>query len=383
MALVVNTNIAALQAWRNLSLNESNLSKSLERLSSGLRINRAADDAAGLAISESMKAQMRGLNQAVRNAQDGISMVQTAESAMGQIQDMLQRMRELATQAASDGLTDDDRGQIQKEMDQLSQQITYVANTTQYNNKKVISGQFANSISGSEQLRIQVGANETEALNFNIAAMDAATLKVGAGAVTGASAVNDLVLSEITGVGTGIDASTEYRITYASAGGAATVTLQKFDGTSWSDVSSAAFTAGATGVLLGDTTTGVTFTVTFASPAPTVANATVGLTLVASKGIDVTNKTAAASAITTINDAIKKVSDSRAELGAIQNRLEYSIANLQVTSENLQAANSRIRDVDMAAEMANFTKQQILQQAGVAMLAQANTQPQAILQLLR
>jgi flagellin len=274
------TNVAALNSWRNLQNSGNAMSKNLERLSSGMRINRASDDAAGLTISEKMRAQIRGLNQAQRNAQDGISMIQTAEGAMSEIQNMLQRMRELAVQSASDGLGNEDRAQIQKEVDQLAFQITDIANNTQFNTKKLLSG--------TADITIQTGANASENLSFNIKAVDAATLGVGS------------VNTEDTLIG----------------------------------------------------------------------------------GISVSTKDFAETAITEIDKAINDVSGYRSELGALQNRLEYSIANTQSTAENLQAAESRIRDVDMAQEMTAFTKNQILVQAGTAMLAQANQLPQSVLKLL-
>jgi flagellin len=283
------TNVAALNSWRNLQSSGNAMSKNLERLSSGMRINRASDDAAGLTISEKMRAQIRGLNQAQRNAQDGISMIQTAEGAMSEIQNMLQRMRELAVQSASDGLGDEDRAQIQEEVDQLANQITDISNNTQFNTKKILTGEYA-----STSITIQTGANDGENLSFNIKALDAVTLSVGTG------------------------------------------------------------TAGTSGSWKATT----------------------------DAGINVSTKVAAETAITTIDDAINTVSSYRSELGALQNRLEYSIANTQSTAENLQAAESRIRDVDMAQEMTAFTKNQILVQAGTAMLAQANQLPQSVLKLL-
>jgi flagellin len=278
------TNVAALNSWRNLQNSGNAMSKNLERLSSGMRINRASDDAAGLTISEKMRAQIRGLNQAQRNAQDGISMIQTAEGAMSEIQNMLQRMRELAVQSASDGLDDTDREQIQKEVNQLAFQITDIANNTQFNTKKLLNGDYASTV----DITIQTGANASENLSFNIKAVDAVALGVGSKDTDGA--------------------------------------------------------------LLG--------------------------------GISVDSRDFAETAITNIDKAINDVSGYRSELGALQNRLEYSIANTQSTAENLQAAESRIRDVDMAQEMTAFTKNQILVQAGTAMLAQANQLPQSVLKLL-
>jgi len=293
--MIINTNVAALNSYNQLSSTNNNMQKSLERLSSGSRINRAADDAAGLAISEKMNAQTRGLAQAQRNAQDGISMIQTAEGALKETHSMLQRMRELSVQAANDTNTVEDRVQIQKELHQLSTQIDDISDDTQFNTKALLNGNLAGS--GGMQT-FQVGANKDETLTLNIADMGATSgLGVDAGKATGVTS------------------------------GAAT-----FDGGSGS--------------------------------------------------INVTTQTGAADAIDTIDAAIQTVSDERSKLGAVQNRLDHTINNLSATEENLTAANSRIKDVDMAKEMMNMSKQQILSQAGTAMLAQANQMPQGVLQLL-
>ncbi|MEW6048438.1 MAG: flagellin [Bacillota bacterium] len=275
MGLRINSNLEALNAHRHLSAVSNRLAKSMERLSSGLRINRASDDAAGLAISEKILAQVKGLDQAVRNAQDAISLVQTAEGALQETHSILQRMRELAVQAANDTLQDSDKQAIQAEINELLKEIARIAEATEFNNQSLL----------------QASATSTEGIAF--------TFQVGANA------------GQVIG------------LTIAAAN-----TLALFGGSM----------------------------------------------------VDVVNE--AATAISLVDTAIGKVSDSRANLGAMQNRLEHTIANLQVASENLQAANSRIRDVDMAAEMMNYTKLQILQQAGTAMLAQANLAPQAVLKLL-
>ncbi|MGQ9755920.1 MAG: flagellin N-terminal helical domain-containing protein [Desulfotomaculales bacterium] len=269
--MIINHNIMALNAWRGLSQTNSALSKSLEKLSSGMRINRAADDAAGLAISEKMRGQIRGLNQAVRNAQDGISLLQTAEGALNETHSILQRMRELAVQAANDSYTNADRAQIQQEVNQLIGEVNRIANNTEFNTQKLLTGSFSGKL-------IHIGANSGQTLSISIGSM----------------------------------------------------------------------TAGKLGV----------------------------------SGLSVSTQTKANSAITKVNSAINTVSTQRSKLGAIQNRLEHTIANLGVAAENLTAAESRIRDVDMAQEMMQFTRNQILVQAGTVMLAQANMAPQAVLRLL-
>ena len=278
--MIINHNIMALNTHRQLAFNNTNVQKSMEKLSSGLRINRAGDDAAGLAISEKMRAQIRGLNMASKNAQDGISLIQTAEGALNESHAILQRMRELAVQAANDTNTDADRAELQKEVDQLAEELTRIAENTEFNTQKLLDGTFTGTF--------HIGANEGQNITLTIDAMDAVTLGVG------------------------------------------------------TDDGSGSIT-----------------------------------------GIDISTQTAADSAITTINDAIEQVSAQRANLGAVQNRLEHTINNLGTSSENLTAAESRIRDVDMAKEMMEFTKNNILAQAANAMLAQANQQPQQVLQLLR
>ncbi|NLX64576.1 MAG: flagellin Hag [Clostridiaceae bacterium] len=284
----INHNIAALNTYRQLTINNTAGSKSLEKLSSGFRINRAGDDAAGLAISEKMRGQIRGLNQAERNAQDAISLIQTAEGALNETHSILQRMRELAVQAANDTYTqknagiDGDRDEIQKEIEQLTQEIQRIANDTQFNTMNLLGGQFEG--------KFQVGANENQIVELTIDKMDADALKLATVGTDGKIATYDISLA-----------------TQASA----------------------------------------------------------------------------SSAISTIDKAIRLVSSQRSKLGAMQNRLEHTINNLNTTAENLTASESRIRDVDMAKEMMEFTKNSILQQAATAMLAQANQQPQGVLQLLQ
>jgi len=276
--MIINHNLSALNAWRALSINNFNTQKALEKLSSGYRINRAGDDAAGLAISEKMRGQINGLNQAIRNAQDGISLIQTAEGALNETHAILQRMRELVVQAANDTNTDIDRQNIQKEIDQLKKEIDRIATTTQFNTRTLLDGSLSTT-----GVTFQIGANAAQNMTLTIGKMDTTTLGVD-----------------------GLDVST-------------------------SGLSSASIAAW----------------------------------------------------LTTIDTAINKVSQQRADLGAVQNRLEHTINNLGVAAENLTAAESRIRDVDMAKEMMEFTKNNILQQAATAMLAQANQQPQTVLQLLR
>lgn len=270
--MIINTNVPSLNAWRNLETQNTSLQSSMSKLSSGKRINTAADDAAGLAISEKMISQINGLNQASSNAQDGISLIQTAEGALNETTAIIQRLRQLAVQSRNDTNTDNDRAQIQAEVSQLQAEVNRIATTTQFNTKSLLNGNFTATF--------QIGANAGQTMSVTINKMDATALGIN--------------------------------------------------------------------------------------------NTTVKLD----------TNTGASAAITALDGALSKVSAQRANLGAIQNRLQHTINNLNVASENLTAANSRIRDVDMAKEMADFSKTQILVQAGTAMLAQANQAPQAVLKLL-
>jgi len=267
----INNNLMALNTLRQLNVSTDNSAKSMSKLSSGQRINSAADDAAGLSISEKMRAQIRGLNQASRNAQDGISLIQTAEGALQETESILQRMRELAVQAANDTNEATDRAAIASEISSLTDEIDRIASTTKFNGKDLLDGDVAG-------MSLHIGANAGEVMTLDIDAMDATTLGVNALAVT-------------------------------------------------------------------DTTT-------------------------------------ASASITSLDTAINTVSTQRSDLGAVQNRLEHTIKNLDTSAENLQASESRIRDVDMAKEMSEYTKNNILQQAAVSMLAQANAAPQSVLKLL-
>ena len=272
--MIVQHNMTALNANRQLGVSNSSLAKSTEKLSSGYRINRAGDDAAGLSISEKMRGQIRGLNQASDNAQNGVSLIQTAEGALNEIHSVLQRMRELSVKAANDTNVSVDRSAIAKEQTALTEEITRIASQTQFNSMNLLTGSFKGK-------NLQVGANKEQAIKFSIKTMNATALKVN----TASSQMSKYYLAT------------------------------KF--------------------------------------------------------------------IETVDTAIKTVSDQRSDLGALQNRLEHTIANADNTSENLQAAESRIRDVDMADEMVKYSKSSILQQAGQSMLAQANQSTQGVLSLLR
>ncbi|MDD6292607.1 MAG: flagellin [Eubacteriales bacterium] len=269
--MVIQHNLTAMNTNRQLGITTGNQAKSTEKLSSGYRINRAGDDAAGLTISEKMRSQIRGLNKASSNAEDGVSLIQTAEGALNEAHSILQRMNELSTQAANDTNTTSDRTAIQKEIDALTSELSRIASTTQFNTMNLLSGSFKNK-------NLQVGALEGQKISISISTMNAKALGVAS--------------------------------------------------------------------------------------------------------LDVTTFTTAGSAMTKVQHAISAVSTQRSALGALQNRLEHTIANLDTTSENTSAAESRIRDVDMAEEMVEYSKNNILAQAGQSMLAQANQATQGVLNLL-
>ena len=325
--MIINNNIPALNTYRQLGINQNAMQKSMEKLSSGLRINRAGDDAAGLAISEKMRAQIKGLDQASRNAADGISMIQTAEGALQETHSILQRMRELATQAANDTNVDVDRNEIQKEINELTSEINRIANTTEFNTREMLNGDTTDGFSAT----FQVGANQGQSMTISIHNMGAEALG-------------------LTGTASG-DAD---NLT-AHAQGSSVKNL--LGDTDYTNVSGAVYTVTAEVSKEDGTTDKVA-------------------------ALSVHDHASASGAIKAINDAIETVSAQRSNLGAFQNRLEHTISNLDNSSENLSAAESRIRDVDMAKEMMEMTRANILSQASQSMLAQANQQPQSVLQLL-
>ena len=501
--MVINHNLAANNAIRNMNINTSNAQKSMQKLSSGLRINSAADDAAGLAISEKMRGQIRGLDQASANAQDATSMIQTAEGALNETTSILQRMRELAVQSASDTNTDDDRAKIQAETDQLAKEISRISNTTEFNTQNLLAGGLNDTF--------QIGANKGQNIGLTIKAMDAQSLGVAgmsadvsgvtagmqgasfsgikgtaitdgnvltvtssavAGNTTGTTgAVGGLTFTTtgdtdalngvkvhyvdggdghaeaatydkdtktltITGDFNNTDTGNTYSSvanlttvantalkaagftdTVAITGTAGTATADKVgtvangshgtvtitvDGTQTGHTAEtvANVAANSTGIDLAGTqyggvhlnfndgtdlsaTSTMNITISGSEAATTNADGTIKTEATTAAGIDVSSQVAANNAIETINNAITKVSEERGKLGAYANRLEHTIANLGTSSENLTSSESRIRDVDMAKEMSEYSKNNILAQAAQAMLAQANQQPQQVLQLLR
>jgi flagellin len=380
MGMSVNTNIGALNSYRNLSVTNDQMGKSLERLSSGFRINRAADDAAGLAISEGLRSQIGGMKQAVRNTQDGISVVQTAEGALGTATSILQRMRDLSVQASNAGsLNADAKGNIQKEITELKSELTRIADTTKFNGTKLLDGDYAG--------KFQVGANASESIDVNIAtAMSAEGLDVdtvdvttggpqwstGPAAVDFAAAAEPEITVDVEGSGARtLDLADWDTSETAEAAAKNQALLQKaFD----KELGSSGFK-----VVVGDYGQ-----LTANGPSGAVeADLTIaGDDMAGTVAFDAAAGSGAEAAINAIDEAIKTVSTARADLGAKQNRFEHTINNLNVAIENTTASESRIRDTDMAQEMTNFTRTQILTQAGTSMLAQANQASQGILKLL-
>jgi flagellin len=390
MGLRINQNIPAQNAYRNLSVNDGQMAKSLEKLSSGFRINRAADDAAGLAISEGLRSQIGGLKVAVRNTQDGISVVQTAEGALTETHSILQRMRDLSVQASNTGgLNEDAKGNIQSELGQLKEELTRIADTTKFSGANLLDGQYNG--------KFQVGANVGESINVSVAqGMSAADLDVADVQVSNVSAVwgGTASVASVTGGTAGdtktlsINGGAAFVVQTVAVGGAAAALNE----TDLATAINAAVTAGTAGAGISAKVEGGKLIVTdsnhVGASTVTLANGTGTTSGTVTSVADATKAVAGLAAdsdaaITAIDDAIKTVSTVRADLGAVQNRFDHTINNLNVAVENLSASESRIRDTDMAQEMVAFTRSQILTQAGTAMLAQANQAPQNVLQLLR
>ncbi|MDJ0776694.1 MAG: flagellin [Gammaproteobacteria bacterium] len=451
MPQIINTNIASLTAQRNLNSSQSSLATSLQRLSSGLRINSAKDDAAGLAISERFTTQIRGLNQAIRNANDGVSFAQTAEGALSTASDALQRIRELAVQSINDTNSSSDRQALNNEVSQLIAEVNRISNSTQFNGQNILDGTLST-------LTFQVGANQNQTIQVDgvdsrasqlggrvavsgsftataiaaatdlvvngvtattstatttddiVAAVNAVSASSGVQALknttvntddlTYAAATANFTINSITIAGAAADTrdqmvakinavSTQSGVT-ASAGTAGTdIVLSNSDG---SDI----VVAGAGAAIVGGAQTysaGVTFAGAVSEGAFTISGTLADVagdsptaltqndrTL---NAVDVLTGSNANDALLTLDFALQQISGLRAELGAVQTRFESTIANLSVTTENQSAARSRIRDADFAAETAALTRNQILQQAGIAILSQANAQPQNVLALLQ
>jgi flagellin len=387
----INHNMMAMNAHRYLSSTGTKQSKSLEKLSSGLRINSASDDAAGMAISEKMRSQIRGLDQAGSNAQDGISLIQTAEGALQEVDSILQRMRELSVQAGNDTLETSDRSSIGDELVALREEVNRIASDTEFNGKKLLDGSLATAVDASSTAK--VGESLGTTTDVTISAVDASTATAGTTfSVTASgtditltddndsSATQTVTFSAMT-AGAADQAlnfdelGISITLTSASAGVANTAPnmVTDLDGLDLTTEAGASFMIGANaGQNMGITISDLS--------ASSLGTANLDTSIASNAAVDTADK--AEALVTTMDTAISYVNEQRGKLGASQNRLEHTINNLSTTSENLTASESRIRDVDMAKEMMNYTKLNILQQAAQSMLAQANQAPQGVLKLL-
>jgi flagellin len=439
--LSVQTNVSAISAQRHLGATSNALGTAMERLSSGFRINRAADDAAGLAVSEKLKAQIGGLNQASRNAQDGISMIQTAEGALDEVQSMMQRMRDLGVQAASDTNSQTERDNINLELGQLGKEINSISMRTKFNGQSLLSGSLTkaqyldtNGAATAFESANTALTNDTSAAtgyaltdfvvsNVNVegaqagrsfhlsataseaghTALDRVTLTMFSGATTGATAETMKSQSgqtstvEETITLSDLAANGSMTLNFASLG--VKITVTETTGAAVT-ADTAALDFASSGNLVVDTATasGLATLQTGANQGDETAVAFVNTALAGGTGVEAMDTLAAtlkqfaseggasrenaSSLITALDNALGSISSSRATLGAAQNRLQHTIANLSTTAENLSASNSRIRDVDVATESSNMAKNQVLEQAGVSVLAQANQLPQLALKLL-
>lgn len=420
MGMIVQHNMSSMNANRNLGITSGQLSKSTEKLSSGYKINRAGDDAAGLAISEKMRGQIRGLDQASANSQDGISLIQTAEGALTETHSILQRMRELAVQAASDTNTDDDRNQIQNEIDQLTQEVDRIAVTTEFNTKKLLDGSrtgAVNAKSGSTTVEgTFANSNVTATIDKNNVSL------AGFTDVIRIEITKDLTGTSLSG---GSTSETNFKITdlfgksitdnfiVSEGGNILILGVSNFGTTNTGLTDTNATTIKIDNVNLlkaGDVITITVGEMTSTKSAATGEDAlrlqvganagqevSLGINSMKAKDLDIvqtkagkvgkaldlTSQATASLAVNAYDMAIQKVSTERAKMGAMQNRLEHTISNLDTSAENLQAAESRIRDTDMAKEMTQYSKSNILMQAGQSMLAQANQSTQGVLSLLQ
>ena len=384
--MIINHNMNALNAHRNMGINNTAAGKSMEKLSSGLRINRAGDDAAGLAISEKMRGQIRGLTQASRNSADGISMIQTAEGALNETTNILQRMRELAVQASNDTNTTSDREEIQKEINALTEEVDRIANNTEFNTQKLLNG--SKSGEAGDLVRKEVAEKKG---SFEI--------PLGAALANGDEINIDGKQIKIQNQGQAkkeIEDALNGKYTATVANDK--ITLVQVDGFDKKEMKASVKGAEVTVKVNQE---GVTFRAEELSEGKVSvqvgANANQSMSIEIGdmrsealkivnddgKGLSVEDAENANKAITAFDAALNAVSSQRANLGAVQNRLEYTISNLDNTAENLTSAESTLRDVDMAKEMMEYSKNNILNQAAQAMISQANQQPQNVLQLLR
>ncbi|MDN4642537.1 flagellin N-terminal helical domain-containing protein [Arthrobacter sp. PsM3] len=390
MGMQINTNLAANNAYRNLSNTQNDLSKSLEKLSSGLRINRAGDDAAGLALSEGLKSQIGGLTVASRNAQDGIGAVQTAEGGLNQTQSILQRLRDLGVQAGNDTNNADSRNAIKTEADSLVSELDRIGKSTNFNGAQLLDGSRA----GAAALKFQVGANSDAASQITVDLTKADVGKIAStlGAGTTATTVFATAGTDLSAFDAG--QAVTFSIADTNSTTAVTTDNLKKPAAGFKTVDELASALNADSKFSSKmvasvvkTSTGVSeLSVTALSGGTVTQSAAVlGATdaTIVKDGLDFSSASGAQASIKVLDQQITAVSTARAELGASQNRLESAVQTINVAKENLTASNSRIRDTDMAEEMVKFTRNNILSQAGTAMLAQANQSNQGVLQLLR
>ena len=386
MALTVNTNIASLNTQRNLNTSSNALNTSLQRLSTGSRINSAKDDAAGLQIANRLTSQVNGLNVAVKNSNDGISMAQTAEGALQQSTTILQRMRDLSLQSANGSNSEGERKALNSEVTELKKELNRISNTTTFGGKKLLDGNFGTTT-------FQVGSAANETISVKIDEMSTSSLKgkyyegTVAASTGPASASGTITVS-------GTVNGTDFSVDVAIASGATAVQVSQSVATAINDanIGVGAFVddTGATTLISGQNTDGTENALSALSISGTVAGVTTGAYTAATAvtetemtNIDVSTVQGAQESVIVIDQAISAIDKQRADLGAVQNRFENTIGNLQNIAENVSAARGRIQDTDFAAETANLTKNQILQQAGTAILSQANQLPQAVLSLLQ
>ncbi len=394
MAMVVQHNLTAMNSNRMLGVTTSGQAKSSEKLSSGYQINRAADDAAGLKISEKMRSQVRGLNRASTNAQDGVSLIQTAEGALNEAHSILQRMNELAVQGANDTNQDIDRDAINQELTALTAELDRISETTQFNKQELLDGSF-------KDRKLQVGANSNQNISVSIGKMDAASL--GLKSITYNKGTETFSYNKINYLG--VEYEYDVAKTAASNQSAFVAAAEAYGKKKFEDDMIAMTSTGSYGFLSGTAPYGTLESAKLAGPsamaslyagkasaawAGLLSNAKVSGTTAGGFGASATITSPAVddydianATLTAVQDAINRVSTQRSALGALQNRLEHTIANLDNVAENTQAAESRIRDTDMASEMVEYSKNNILAQAGQSMLAQANQSTQGVLSLLQ
>jgi flagellin len=403
MGMVINSNAMALNTRHKLNTTSMQMAKTLEKLSSGLRINRAADDAAGLAVSEKLRSQIRGTSQAMRNAQDGISMIQTAEGSLEEVHDMLQRMRELAVQSANDTYSNDDRKAINNEMQALKTEINAVSTRTKFNGKELLTGSMSTSLDATSPIGagfVAVAGTNTSVSNVDVSGAKAGTTYTLADTATGLTLSDGTTTQEILDADLAVAADGSKVMDFNKLG--VKITVSSVAGETGANVA-AGLVSGATDTIVtaagsssanfqigagsGGVATGDAISVAFSrvdissSGLSTLDTELTQFNAAVTGGTFVS--TDAEQLITALDTAITSVNDRRGSLGAAQNRLEHTVKSLSVSVENLTSSESRIRDTDVAEESSNMVRGQILTQAGTAVLSQANQVPQGALGLLR